>query len=30
MNDCNFSNQKLKLSNEEFVEIANSITLNFK
>lgn len=30
MNDCNFSNQKLKLSNNEFVEIANSITLNFK
>ena len=30
MNDCNFANQKLKLTGEEFIEIANSITLNFK
>ncbi len=30
MNDCNFSNQKLKLSKEEFEQIANSIALNFK
>lgn len=30
MNDCNFANQKLKLTTEEFIEIANSITLNFK
>lgn len=30
MNDCNFSNAKLKLSKEEFEEIANSIALNFK
>jgi histidine triad (HIT) family protein len=30
MNDCNFLNQKLKLTADEFVEIANSITLNFK
>ena len=28
--DCNFSNQKLKLSNEEFLEIAKTISLNFK
>ncbi len=30
MNDCNFSNQKLKLSKEEFEQIANSIAVNFK
>ncbi len=30
MNDCNFANAKLKLSKEEFEEIANSIALNFK
>lgn len=30
MNDCNFTNAKLKLSKEEFEEIANSIALNFK
>ncbi|MDP1800464.1 MAG: HIT family protein [Bacteroidota bacterium] len=30
VNDCNFSNAKLKLSKEEFEEIANSIALNFK
>lgn len=30
MNDCNFSNAKLKLNKEEFEEIANSIALNFK
>lgn len=30
MHDCDFSNQKLKLSKEEFQEIANSISLNFK
>jgi len=30
MNDCNFANQKLKLNAEEFIQIANSITLNFK
>lgn len=30
MRDCNFSNPKLKLTNEEFVEIANTITKNFK
>ena len=26
MNDCNFANQKLKLSKEEFVEIASKIS----
>ena len=30
MNDCNFSNQKLKLTKEEFEKIAGSITANFK
>ena len=30
MNDCNFANQKLKLSKEEFEEIANTIAVNFK
>ncbi|MEI8137395.1 MAG: HIT family protein [Bacteroidota bacterium] len=30
MRDCNFSNPKLKLTNEEFVEIANTITKNLK
>ncbi|MBA2611700.1 MAG: HIT family protein [Bacteroidetes bacterium] len=30
MNDCNFSNPKLKLSKEEFEEISNSIAVNFK
>ncbi len=30
MNDCNFSNQKLKPTKEEFIDIANSIALNFK
>ena len=30
MSDCNFVNQKLKLTAEEFLEIANSITLNFR
>jgi len=30
MRDCNFSNPKLKLTNEEFVEIANTITMNLK
>lgn len=30
MNDCNFSNQKLKLTKEDFEKIAASIVLNFK
>ncbi|MBL7919240.1 MAG: HIT domain-containing protein [Bacteroidia bacterium] len=30
MNDFNFSNQKLKLTKEEFEKIAGSITANFK
>jgi len=30
MNDSNFSNQKLKLTKEEFEQIASSIALNFK
>ena len=30
MNDCNFSNQKLKLTASEFEEIATSISKNFK
>lgn len=29
MNDCNFANQKLKLSKEEFEEIAKRITVQF-
>lgn len=28
MSDCNFANEKLKLSKEEFVEIANKISLH--
>lgn len=28
MNDCNFANEKLKLSKEEFVEIANKISMH--
>ncbi|MBA3680152.1 MAG: HIT domain-containing protein [Bacteroidetes bacterium] len=30
MNDCNFFNQKLKLTKEEFIEVAKTIALNFK
>lgn len=30
MNDCNFANEKLKLSKEEFEEIAKTISSNFK
>ncbi|MCE3225936.1 MAG: hypothetical protein K0S32_487 [Bacteroidetes bacterium] len=30
MNDCDFSNEKLKLSKEEFEEIANKIAANFQ
>lgn len=30
MNDCNFANEKLKLSKEEFEGIAKSISANFK
>lgn len=28
MNDCNFANEKLKLTKEEFVEIANKISMH--
>ncbi|MCE3260324.1 MAG: histidine triad protein, partial [Bacteroidetes bacterium] len=30
MNDCNFKNEKLKLSKEEFEEISQKIASNFK
>ncbi len=30
MHDCNFSNQKLQLSKEEFISIAEKIKSNFK
>ena len=30
INDCNFKNEKLKLTNDEFNQIAKSIALNFE
>ncbi|MGZ3900866.1 MAG: HIT family protein, partial [Bacteroidia bacterium] len=30
MSDCNFANEKLKLSKEEFAEITATISANFK
>lgn len=30
LNDCNFSNQKLKFSNEEFISLADQIAKNIK
>ena len=30
MNDCNFANEKLKLSKEEFAELSSAISGNFK